>query len=183
MTPDIAPAPPCPNRRHFLAAASAGAAIGAAMGAAPHGLRAQPVGSEAPYAYEVTRSIPAWRKRLTDEEFAILRLRQTETPYSSTLWNEIRTGTYCCRGCDLTLYDSDWKVPVDKGWVFFRHARPDSVLMAIDNGWRPDPAMQASTEIEAHCRRCGSHLGHIVRIGGGILHCINGKALSFTAAA
>ncbi len=34
--------------------------------------------------------------------------------------------------------------------------------------------------IEAHCRRCGSHLGHILNVQGDILHCINGTALTFT---
>jgi peptide-methionine (R)-S-oxide reductase len=33
--------------------------------------------------------------------------------------------------------------------------------------------------IEAHCRRCGSHLGHVLYVEDRLLHCINGTALEF----
>ena len=36
--------------------------------------------------------------------------------------------------------------------------------------------------IEAHCRRCGSHLGHILTVDGKLVHCINGASLAFTPA-
>jgi peptide-methionine (R)-S-oxide reductase len=35
--------------------------------------------------------------------------------------------------------------------------------------------------IEAHCRRCGSHLGHVLHVENDILHCINGASLTFAA--
>ena len=37
--------------------------------------------------------------------------------------------------------------------------------------------------VEVHCRRCGSHFGHIIAVDGTILHCVNGAAFHFTAAA
>ena len=37
--------------------------------------------------------------------------------------------------------------------------------------------------VEVHCRRCGSHFGHIISVAGTILHCVNGAAFQFTAAA
>ena len=36
--------------------------------------------------------------------------------------------------------------------------------------------------IETHCRRCGSHMGHIVLVGSRQLHCINGASLNFAGA-
>jgi peptide-methionine (R)-S-oxide reductase len=33
--------------------------------------------------------------------------------------------------------------------------------------------------VEVHCRRCASHLGHIVLAEGKLVHCINGTALTF----
>jgi len=37
--------------------------------------------------------------------------------------------------------------------------------------------------IEVHCRRCGSHLGHILLVDDEVLHCINGRSLTFAARA
>ena len=125
---------------------------------------------------------------LTPSEFTVLRKGSTELPKSNPLWKNTANGTYCCRGCELTIYDSSWKSDVDMGWVFFEQARENSVLMGTDGEPPYDiygvpqerrfPAM-----IEAHCRRCGSHLGHILTVGdAGTLHCINGTSLQFLPA-
>ena len=48
-----------------------------------------------------------------------------------------------------------------------------------------DPFAELGAAMEAHCRRCGSHLGHIValpEVPGVPIHCINGAALRFEAA-
>lgn len=135
------------------------------------------------YTYEVTRTDPEWKERLTQEEYEILRTGSTETPKSSPLWEETRNGSYACKGCDLHNYDANWKVILDKGWAFFHHSTPNSVLTGID-GPVPDYGSDMAPEgtvamMEAHCRRCGSHLGHIVMAEGMLLHCINGASLNF----
>ncbi|PWR00919.1 peptide-methionine (R)-S-oxide reductase [Meridianimarinicoccus roseus] len=137
-----------------------------------------------PFRYEVTRSDTEWKARLTPAEYRILREGGTELPASSPLWQEDRDGTYCCRGCDLLIYSAAWKVSVPKGWAFFRHSERDAVLTGIDGpvpsyGMSPD---DDTTMIEAHCRRCGSHLGHVLLVEGSVLHCINGTSLRFTPA-
>lgn len=33
--------------------------------------------------------------------------------------------------------------------------------------------------IEVHCRRCGSHFGHLLVINNTALHCTNGAAMNF----
>jgi len=164
------------NRRGFLAGSGV-AALATAGAQAP---AAAATGTGANFTYEITRSDAEWRARLSDDEYRILRGGGTELPRSNPLWNDYRQGNHYCRGCDLHLYASNWRAPVDKGWVFFAHAVPDAVLMGIDG---PQEAYGMSEDwanlIEAHCRRCGSHLGHILLVEGEVLHCINGTALSF----
>ena len=59
-------------------------------------------------------------------------------------------------------------------------SRPNSVPTGID--FRPDyeqTPRHLLMMIEAHSRRCGSHLGHIRYVDDRLLHCINGTALEF----
>ncbi len=140
------------------------------------------------YRYPVSRTDTEWRDRLTPIEHYVLREGGTEAPRSSPLWNAKGVGTYCCRGCDLTLYDSLQKLELDKGWVFFRHSRKDTVMTDLDlgEGMAGDPFAEMRAAMEVHCRRCGSHLGHIValpEIPDRPIHCINGFALRFEDAA
>jgi len=135
----------------------------------------------AQFSYEVSRSDSAWRERLGPEGFRILRKGGTEAKHSSALVTEERDGIYRCRGCDLVHYKSLWKVPLQIGWVFFRHSLPNSVLTAVDGPPFDDDGndIRILAAIEVHCRRCGSHLGHIVQAEGQLVHCINGASLAF----
>lgn len=178
------------TRRSFLqTVAVSGAAMVGAMPVVSQAQVAVRLGSAElglDFDYEVTRTEAEWRALLSDNEYYILRELGTEPPKSSPLWNEQRAGAYHCKGCDLHAYTSEWKVELDKGWVFFNHALPNSVLTDIDLG-SPYAGMEDMDVpadeplIELHCRRCGSHLGHLVNIGGP-LHCINGTALEFKSA-
>ncbi|MEL0660178.1 peptide-methionine (R)-S-oxide reductase [Psychromonas arctica] len=132
------------------------------------------------YTYEVNYTDAEWKERLTEAEFTILREGETEEAKSSPLWKEKREGLYHCKGCELTVYESKEKTVLSKGWVFFRHSKPDTVLTGIDlftHYSRGEP--KEDKVIESHCRRCGSHLGHILYINKQILHCINGASLIF----
>lgn len=171
--------PTCPmTRRGFFGATSAAAlTIGTAASA-----RVPARLSDETFQYEVNRTDAEWRAMLAGDEYGILREGYTEQPKSSPLWTETRVGTYACKGCDLQVFDSRWKRQLEKGWVFFFHAEPNSVLTDID-GPTPDYGDMASGEeavTEIHCRRCGSHLGHLLIVEGAMSHCINGAALNFT---
>lgn len=147
--------------------------------------RAERVAGKDGFDYEVKRSPEDWQKRLAshygDRDYRILRLGETEVPKSSNLWNEERDGAYHCKGCDLHVYDANWKVPLDKGFAFFRHSVPNSLLTGVD--WEGDAGpglgLDALSTIEVHCRRCGSHMGHILLVDAKLLHCINGASLVF----
>lgn len=169
---------PILGRRGFLGATVASASLLAGSRAAEAADRSDT------YTYPISRSDAEWREKLSDIEHFVLRKGGTEAPRTSTLWNNTAVGTYCCRGCDLTLYDSIQKLELDKGWVFFRHSHKNTVMTDLDLGQGNvgDPYAEMQAMMEVHCRRCGSHLGHIValpEVPGRPIHCINGFALRF----
>ncbi len=132
------------------------------------------------YTYEVQRTDEEWRAMLTEDQYAILRGGGTEYAKSSDLWDDYREGRFKCGGCDAHVYSSKWRAELDKGWVFFKHAEPTAVLMDVDDSANYSGMEGAKTTlIEAHCRTCGSHLGHILTVNGQLVHCINGLALKF----
>ena len=149
-----------------------------------------------PFDYEITRTEEEWRALLSDDDYKILRDGETEIQFTHPYWNEKARGMYHCKGCDLELHSSEHKYFPDKGWVFFTASVPNSLLMAIDARSEMVDEMlgeeQSQSElneiagnffIETHCRRCGSHIGHVLPVAGRALHCVNGASLVFKEAA
>lgn len=176
--------PPTVGRRGFL---RGGAAMALATGAVHTSSPASAGETSTDFTYEIVKSEADWRKHLSIMEYKVLRENDTELPHTSPLVKEAREGTYSCKACELEIYDSVWKVPLDIGWVFFSHAQHDSVLTGIDGdppyGDRMGDDDKFPALIEVHCRRCSSHLGHLVYAKGKLVHCINGIALEFRASA
>lgn len=167
------------DRRNLIFGTTALASL-AAVGAPIQA--AVPAGRDQ-FDYEVTRTESEWRAML-GEDYAILRGGETELPRSSALWAEARQGTYSCRGCELPQYDSVTKVNLLKGWAFFSASLPNSQMMSQDTvEATSETPSEFDVAIEVHCRRCGSHMGHILQVEGLLLHCINGASLTFTETA
>ncbi|EPX80202.1 peptide-methionine (R)-S-oxide reductase MsrB [Litoreibacter arenae] len=127
--------------------------------------------------FEVTRTEAEWRAMLTDTQYLVMREEKTEKPYFSPLNDETRAGTYICRGCDLPLYASETKYDSGTGWPSFTAPLGNAVRTKPDN-------TLFTRRTEVHCRRCGSHLGHIFDDGPaptGKRHCLNGSSLVFVA--
>lgn len=138
---------------------------------------------ETDFQFEVVRTEAEWREHLGHDDLAyeVLRLAQTETPKTTDLWLVPHEAGYMCRGCDLPLYEARWFQFLDKGWVFFHHAVPQAVMFGLD-GPVPEYGQAGMLDednvvSEVHCRRCGSHIGHHLKVSGMFLHCINGTAL------
>jgi len=117
-----------------------------------------------------------WRRRLTPEQFAVLRQHATERPGTSPLNAESRPGTFVCAGCGQPLYTTETKFDAHCGWPSFTAAVDES---AIDTTVDRSHFM---VRTEVHCARCEGHLGHIFPDGPaptGMRHCINGVSLKF----
>lgn len=118
-----------------------------------------------------------WRKKLTPEQYHILREKGTEAPYSGALLNNKEAGTYACAACGNVLFDSSTKFDSHCGWPSFYDAKPGSVIFSNDTSLGME-----RTEIT--CANCGGHLGHIFPDAPdqptGQRYCINSVALNFT---
>jgi peptide-methionine (R)-S-oxide reductase len=160
------------NRRAFLAAT-------ASLGAAAILTSRLDAGAVAEGPFEITRTQAEWRAMLTDLQYAVMREGATERAFTSPLNDEHRRGMFHCRGCDLALYSSETKYDSGTGWPSFWEATPNAI------GTMEDRSLFFQVRTECHCRRCGSHLGHVFDDGPaptGKRHCINGVSLVFRAA-
>ena len=129
--------------------------------------------------FEVQKSDDEWRRLLTPAQYDVLRREGTERAGTSPLNKEKRPGTFACAGCDLALFSAETKYESGTGWPSFYRPLPDAVGTSTDKSY-------FMTRTEAHCRRCGGHLGHVFEDGPqptGLRYCINGLALKFIPAA
>ena len=116
-----------------------------------------------------------WQKRLTAEQFTVLRKEGTERPFSSPLNDEKRAGTYVCAACGQKLFTSDMKFDSGTGWPSF-HSTLDEAFET-----RRDFKL-VLPRTEYHCANCGGHHGHVFNDGpqpSGLRYCNNGVALEF----
>jgi peptide-methionine (R)-S-oxide reductase len=119
-----------------------------------------------------------WRKRLSPEQYEVLREEGTEAAGSSPLLHEKRAGTYVCAACEHPLFSSETKYDSGTGWPSFYDVLPGGVETKLDFKliW---------PRTEYHCARCGGHQGHVFKDGPkptGLRYCNNGVALKFMPA-
>lgn len=121
------------------------------------------------------KSDEEWKKLLTPVQYHILREQGTEKPFTGTLNNEKRKGTYYSIGCDQAVFRSEQKYDSGTGWPsFWAPIAPDALVLREDNEL-------GVTRIEV-LDPCGGHLGHVFDDGPkptGKRYCMNSEALRF----
>jgi peptide-methionine (R)-S-oxide reductase len=119
-----------------------------------------------------------WRRRLSPEQFRVLRQHGTERAGTSPLDREKRLGTFVCAGCGQPLFEAGTKFDSRTGWPSFFKPIDGAVATSEDRSL-------FMTRTEVHCSRCGGHLGHVFEDGPaptGLRYCMNGVAMQFDPA-
>ena len=125
---------------------------------------------------EMPKNEEEWRKKLSPEQYNVLRNKGTETPFTGKLFENKKSGKYVCGGCGAELFDSDAKFDSGTGWPSFYDAKKGAVKFIEDNSM-----FMKRTEVV--CAKCGGHLGHVFNdapdMPTGKRFCINSCSLQF----
>lgn len=121
-----------------------------------------------------------WKKRLTADQYRILRQKGTEEPFSGKHLHQSSQGTFVCVACGQSLFASNAKFDSGTGWPsFFDVVSSDKVELKVDES-------HGMYRTEVICSRCGGHLGHVFDDADdqptGKRYCINSACLNFEKA-
>lgn len=118
-----------------------------------------------------------FKRKLTPEQYHVLREKGTERPFSGKYVDTNDKGTYMCAACGNKLFDSETKfdsdIPGLMGWPSFDKAIEGSVRFQED-------LSMGMKRTEIVCAKCYSHLGHLFddpKAKTGDHYCINSCAL------
>ena len=115
-----------------------------------------------------------WRRRLSPEEYRVLREHGTEPAGTGCFLGTKEPGIYVCAGCGSPLFKSGEKFESGTGWPSFtRPISEDAVEEHEDRSY-------GMIRTEVRCARCDGHLGHVFPDGPpptGLRYCMNSVAM------
>ena len=124
--------------------------------------------------YKIQKTDAEWRKKLTPEQYHILREKGTEYAWTGKYNSFKGHGVYHCAGCNTPLFHSDTKFDSGTGWPsFYKPYKAENVATEVDTKY-------GMVRTEVLCGACGGHLGHVFKDGPeptGLRYCINSLAL------
>jgi len=122
------------------------------------------------------KSEEEWKKKLSPEQFEVLRCSGTEAPFTGKYVHHKEKGMYSCAACGQELFSSETKFESGTGWPSFYD------VAGSGNVELRDDLSHGMHRIEVRCAKCKSHLGHLFTDGPkptGKRYCINSAALGF----
>jgi peptide-methionine (R)-S-oxide reductase len=121
-----------------------------------------------------------WKKRLSPEQYHVLREAGTERAFTGIYNDNKAPGIYRCAGCGTELFRSDAKYDSGSGWPsFIKPSSHDAVVEHSD-------VSHGMRRTEVRCAKCDGHLGHVFPDGPaetGLRYCMNSASLDFKAEA
>lgn len=125
---------------------------------------------------KLTMTDEEWAKKLSPEEFKVLRQKGTELPWTGIYNAHFEKGKYVCKGCGAELFDSSSKFDSHCGWpAFDREIEKGKITNVMDYS-------HGMVRVEILCSNCGGHLGHVFHDGPtetGVRYCVNSVSLDF----